>query len=274
MRAVEKKSKIGEPLISVITIVYNGVMDIERTLNSVASQSYKNIEYIVVDGCSTDGTVDVIKKYKNSIDVWVSEKDQGISDAFNKGIKMTSGEYLIFMNCGDIFHSDDVVNNVIPCLLSNPCAVVYGNALVGGKCINTDHSRILLKRFLSNPICHQAVFVPAIIHQSILYDTKYRYSMDFDLWHRLICIEHIPFVKINMIVSDYMVGGITSSIQNLEKVIYEHWLVKQQYLRSENNILELCVIAGKILGAKIKTVFRLVLGDSLYEVMKRKMCAT
>lgn len=246
-------------------------MDIERTINSVASQSYKNIEYVVVDGCSTDGTVDVIKKYEGSIDVWVSEKDYGISDAFNKGLKLLSGDYVIFMNAGDVFYSDDVVNNTIPFLLSNPESVVYGNALVGGKCINADHRGILSKKLLSNPVCHQAVFVPTNIHKSIFYDRKYRYSMDFELWHRFICVEHIPFIKINMIISEYMLGGITSSIQNLENVIYEHWLVKQQYYFSHNKIYDLFVIADKILRAKIKKRSRLLFGDDLYEGMKKRL---
>ena len=97
------------PKISVITVVYNDKEGLEKTIQSVLSQTYGNVEYIVVDGRSTDGTVDVIKKYEQEIDIWVSEPDEGIYDAMNKGIKMASGEWLNFMNAGDVFYDENVL---------------------------------------------------------------------------------------------------------------------------------------------------------------------
>src|SRR5689334_2229074 len=101
--------KTGKPILSVITVVYNNAADIERTLLSVLNQSYKGIEYIVVDGASTDGTLQIIEKYKDRITKLISEKDNGIYDAMNKGLASATGDYVLFMNSADEFYSADTV---------------------------------------------------------------------------------------------------------------------------------------------------------------------
>ena len=107
-----KKSYKDKPLISVITVVHNGEKYLEQTIQSVLNQMYSNIEYIIIDGGSTDCTVDIIKKYEDKIDYWVSEKDSGISDAFNKGVMAASGDYINFQGDGDGFCSTDVLDKV------------------------------------------------------------------------------------------------------------------------------------------------------------------
>ena len=96
-----KKSYEDKPLISIITVVYNGDKYLEETVQSVLSQTYDNVEYIIIDGASTDGTIDIIRKYEDQIDYWVSERDKGMYDAMNKGIDAASGELINFMNAGD-----------------------------------------------------------------------------------------------------------------------------------------------------------------------------
>lgn len=95
---------VQQPIISVITVVYNGADLLESTMQSIVRQSYPNIEYIIVDGASTDGTQEIIKKCKQFVNHWISEPDKGIYDAMNKGLKMATGDFVIFMNCGDHFH--------------------------------------------------------------------------------------------------------------------------------------------------------------------------
>src|ERR1700753_3582932 len=102
----------AKPILSVITIVYNNVRDIERTLLSVLNQTYPNIEYIIVDGASADGTLDVIKRYENRITKIISEKDEGIYDAMNKGLTAATGDYVLFMNSGDELYARETVANV------------------------------------------------------------------------------------------------------------------------------------------------------------------
>lgn len=98
IQKMEKKLKI-----TVITVVYNGIDYIEDTILSVINQDYSNIEYIIIDGKSDDGTMDIVEKYATKISYWVSESDNGIYDAMNKGIKVATGDWIIFMNCGDYF---------------------------------------------------------------------------------------------------------------------------------------------------------------------------
>lgn len=102
----------NNPLISVITVAYNAKNDLEKTIQSVLNQTYSNIEFVIVDGGSTDGSVEIIKKYEERIDKWISEPDKGIYDAMNKGIKLATGEWLNFMNAGDVFYDEDVLLNI------------------------------------------------------------------------------------------------------------------------------------------------------------------
>src|SRR5438105_14705 len=120
------------PRISIITVVYNNVANIEVTILSILNQTYKNIEYIVIDGGSTDGTLDVIKKYKDKISFWVSEKDNGIYDAMNKGIKVATGEWINFINSGDSYFDNDVLEKIMEAEYFNATSidVIYGNTQI------------------------------------------------------------------------------------------------------------------------------------------------
>ena len=104
---------MNNPKISVVTVCYNAVDLIEETILSVINQTYRNVEYIIIDGASTDGTVDIINKYRDKIAYFVSEPDKGIYDAMNKGIKVATGEWLNFMNAGDVFSSNTIVSEVV-----------------------------------------------------------------------------------------------------------------------------------------------------------------
>lgn len=107
-----KKSYEGKPLISVITVVFNGEKYLEETILSVLNQTYDNVEYIIIDGGSTDGTLHIIKKYEHAIDYWVSERDKGIYDAWNKGVKTSNGNWISFLGCGDRYNKDALYNYI------------------------------------------------------------------------------------------------------------------------------------------------------------------
>lgn len=115
------------PLITIITVAYNAVKDIENTILSVLNQTYPNIEYIIIDGGSTDGTLDIIKKYEDKISYWVSEADKGIYDAMNKGALKATGEWLNFMNAGDTFYDQQVLEKVFKDNDWSDADVIYGD---------------------------------------------------------------------------------------------------------------------------------------------------
>lgn len=117
--------------ISVVTICYNSKLFIEKTILSVINQSYEDLEYIVVDGGSTDGTLDVIHKYSNRITKWISEKDEGIYNAMNKALDIITGDWVIFMNSGDCFYRYDVLSNIdfLKYSEASCCGVIYGNGI-------------------------------------------------------------------------------------------------------------------------------------------------
>ena len=117
------------PLVSVVTVSYNAVDCIERTMQSVFGQTYANIEYIVIDGGSNDGTVGIIQKYASRIDYWISEKDRGIYDAMNKGIRQARGEWISFINCGDEYCGSNVLEEVFHSAIENRTGVIYGNIM-------------------------------------------------------------------------------------------------------------------------------------------------
>ena len=117
------------PVISVVTIVFNGINAIEKTINSIINQSYKDVEYIIIDGGSTDGTVGIIKKYFSKLNYWISEKDKGIYDAMNKGITAANGEWIVFINCGDFFYSKNVLEEIF---IKKKNEIIKADILYGG----------------------------------------------------------------------------------------------------------------------------------------------
>jgi glycosyltransferase involved in cell wall biosynthesis len=118
------------PLITVITVTFNAGEKLERTIQSVINQTLKDVEFIVIDGGSTDKTTDIIRKYENKITYWISEEDQGIFDAMNKGINISSGQWINFMNAGDCFIENETLARISP-YLDRTCAdIVYGNTVM------------------------------------------------------------------------------------------------------------------------------------------------
>lgn len=168
-------------MLSVITVVFNNIQGIELTIKSVLSQRSDLIEYIVIDGGSTDGTTDVIRRYESKIQHWVSESDNGIYDAMNKGIRLASGKWILFMNAGDQFYDTSTIEKLMPYLqASNEKAIVYGDALI------TDGNRQWIQRqqnrhlHLERSIIHQSMVVQRQHLQASAYNTAYRVMADYD----------------------------------------------------------------------------------------------
>ena len=160
-------------IVTIITVCRNHAQELERTIRSMESQTWQEKEYLVIDGASTDDSLDVIKAHEASITRWVSEPDQGIYDAMNKGVKMAQGEWVIFMNAGDTFAGDDTLQRVF----GNPldADVIYGDVIKGELVKKAEAPRNAHRMFY----CHQSAFVRTSCLREFPFDIRHRMSADF-----------------------------------------------------------------------------------------------
>ena len=169
-----------QPLVSVVTVVRNDAAGLARTIDSVASQDYPRIEYLVIDGASTDETPDVLKSHQAKVNRWISEPDAGIYDAMNKGARLASGEYVCFMNAGDTFAASDTVTRMfVPRPISE---LVWGDCLVeSAKGEEYDPARVVIPRLHRQmTVCHQSIFTRRSALLGRPYDTSFRIAADYD----------------------------------------------------------------------------------------------
>lgn len=217
---------------SIITITYNAEKVLQRTLDSVRSQTYRDMEHLIVDGASTDKTVAMADAYRQraSYDVVVrSEPDRGIYDAMNKGLRLATGDYVVFMNAGDTFHDERTLERVLGGnteLRNSETPELRPAVIYGDTDIVDSEGRFLRKRHLSVPdrltwrsfrrgmlVCHQAFYARLDIARDIPYDLQYRHSADVD-WCIRVMKEaerrHLPLRRVPGVVADFMDGGNTT----------------------------------------------------------------
>lgn len=205
-----------DPLISIITVCWNAVDTISETLESVISQSYKNVEHIVVDGVSTDGTFKILQKYSDAhkhIKV-TSEKDNGIYDAMNKGVKMCSGDLVFFLNSGDKFYDGRVLHDIVHTFKENPSAqVIAGDVQVtdNGKDIFVKKHNDLTTPYLMNEsICHQGLFFSRDALIEFPFDLKYKIASDFDMFLKTFKKYSKNIIYRERLIAFYPLGGASS----------------------------------------------------------------
>ena len=185
LKGISNGSKqLGWPVISIITVVYNNKAALEKTITSVLSQTYKNIEYIIIDGGSTDSTTDLLRSYENSITYWLSEKDAGIYDAMNKGLMAATGEYVWFINAGDQIPGIETVRSIIK---NDPMIdIYYGDAMV----VDENDQYVSMRRLrppkrltwrslgMGMVVCHQSILIRRSLARP--YKLQYRIAADFE----------------------------------------------------------------------------------------------
>ena len=206
------------PKFSIITVTYNAEKVLEDTIQSVIFQTYRNVEYIIVDGASKDHTLEIVNKYHNRINKVISEPDKGLYDAMNKGIQLATGDYLCFLNAGDKFHDSETLQKIVHTLKGQELPdVIYGETA-----IVDEEGHFLHMRRLSAPahlnwksfkqgmlVCHQAFFANRELAINHLYDLQYRFSADFDWCIRIMkkakCLHNTRLTLI-----DYLNEGMTT----------------------------------------------------------------
>lgn len=204
---------IRQPLVSIITITYNAEATLERTIESVRRQNYPNIEYIIIDGASKDGTLAIIERNKDIVTTYISESDNGIYDAMNKGLDRATGEYVWFMNSGDELADEVVLSKAIQ-NAPEEADVLYGETVVTdmkGSIIG--ERRLSLTEELTwrsfrkgMVVCHQSFIAKRSLCGS--YDTKYKYSADFDWCLNILKKSNIVY-DTKLVLSRFLDGGFT-----------------------------------------------------------------
>ena len=205
--------------ISVITVSFNAHDEIERTILSVIGQDYDDYEYVIVDGGSTDGTVDLIKKHSSKISKWISEPDSGIYCAMNKAVSIASGDYCIFMNAGDCFVSPNVLKKVSR-YLDGTVGYVLGNqihvATDGRICAYTiSRQKISRNNLLISSIAHQASFILRSLLVSDPYDETLKLVSDWKFALEKLVFEGVSYRCIDVDVCFFFRGGATDSMRRL-----------------------------------------------------------
>ncbi len=196
------------PLISIITVVFNGKKYLEETIQSVINQTYPNVEYIIIDGGSTDGTLEIIKKYENYIDYWVSEKDNGIYDAMNKGLKLAFGKFIGILNADD-YYEKDAIESLVLYLLETKKDYVVANVKIIEKNSVTKPIFPLKKNkiYQEMPYPHVGALIPIEIYKKVgLFSTKFKIAGDHDIALR-IHLDGYECCYLNKIVANIHVGG-------------------------------------------------------------------
>jgi glycosyltransferase involved in cell wall biosynthesis len=220
-----------KPVLSVITIVYNNMRDIERTMLSVLNQTYDGIEYIVVDGASNDGTLEIIKRYENRVAKLISEKDKGIYDAMNKGLALATGDYVIFMNSGDEFYAHDTVAKVFA--TAPDADIYYGET----EMVNDERESLGQRRHKAPDkfnwrsfkygmsVSHQAIYIRRTLAEP--YDPQYQLSADID-WIIRAAKKAEKIVKVDGYVAKYLVGGM-SKAKHKQSLLERFDIMKRHY---------------------------------------------
>jgi glycosyltransferase involved in cell wall biosynthesis len=212
-------------ILTIITINYNNLEGLKKTFDSIFNQTFQDFEYIVIDGGSTDGSKDYIEANQDKIDYWISEKDNGVYHAMNKGILKSSGKYLNFMNSGDLFFNKLILELTINKFDSEK-DLYYGDLIVedNSKVIgHTTHAeKVNFIYFLNHCLPHQASFYKTELFQKNgLYDEKYKFISDWSFAFECIVLKKCTYEKINKFIAIYDNNGISSNINNADKIFQE-----------------------------------------------------
>lgn len=234
--------------LSIITINYNNATGLEKTLKSLINQNSKDFEYIIVDGNSTDESKRIIDTNKKHIDKWISEKDSGVYNAMNKGIEMANGDYLLFLNSGDMLANSHVLNKILP-LLENNSDIIYGNLIYSlnevPQTLFTPSKKINLSYFLNSFLPHPSSFIKKSLFQRIgFYNEKFKIISDWEFFLRAIVVNKASYLHIDEVISDFDNSGISSNSEN-EKLIYnEKQTVYKEFFPNLENEIKLIEFAS------------------------------
>lgn len=200
--------------LSIITVNYNDKIGLKKTFESVVKQTFQDYEFIVIDGGSTDGSKDLILEYEDKISYWVSEKDNGVFHAMNKGIKVATGDFVIFMNGGDIFNTNLILDEVVP-ELNSEFDIYYGDNYKessNSKRLKTYPEHLSFSFFYTSSLNHQSTFIrKSLFEEHFYYNEDYKIASDWEFFAYVICHKNVSYKYLKKIISVYDFTGISSN---------------------------------------------------------------
>jgi len=230
------------PLISIITPVFNAANTIRRTIQSVIEQTYENIEFIVIDGGSTDGTVDLLREFENHIAFWTSEPDAGVYDAMNKGIASANGEWLYFLGADDWLAGKNVIKELFKSI-DPDCSLLFGNVIFideDDRHLHKFTSRFCWKSYLWNTIHHQGAFYRRELFDNFRYNPNFRVLADYELNFK-IYISNLYWCQSSNIIAYCGSKGISSERKRRFQSLIDSYYIRIQYLSLVKSIFLFCI---------------------------------
>ena len=257
---------MSEPKISIITIVYNGKEDLRKTLENISNQNFLSKELIVIDGDSTDGTHKVIEEYSNEIDVLISEKDQGIYDAMNKGVLNARGQWLNFMNAGDQYINENILSSIFKEDHSSNIDLMIGNTIIDYGDFRKEYKVQSIDSIWKGArFIHQSVFIKRKFQLENLYNIDNKIGGDFEFFYN--SIKRNANIKIlNEFISIFESGGVSdkkriSSIYGNMKVVLSH----------DPSLSKVIFYSVKLLVESSKIIFKFILPNLLVKKIQKNI---
>jgi glycosyltransferase involved in cell wall biosynthesis len=205
------------PKFSIITVNYNNKLGLQKTVDSVFSQDNQNFEFIIIDGNSTDGSKDIIEEHAAKFTYWCSEPDQGIYNGMNKGIRQSSGKYLLFLNSGDWLHNNKVMERM-DALINDDHQIYYGDIVyheAGEFKTVTFPDKLTFSFFYKQNISHQAAFIErSLFYTFFFYNEEFKIVSDWEFLTYAICKHNVSYQHLDVIVTDYDGSGISSMVES------------------------------------------------------------
>ena len=221
---------MSSPLLSVITINYNNVVGLERTLKSVCAQKNCNFEFLVIDGDSNDGSKEIIEKYESKLNIKISEPDKGIYNAMNKGIAKSSGSYLLFINSGDELNGEDALQNAMPLL--DGTDIIFGNLMLISKeseNLKLYPDKLTFQYFLNESLPHPATFIKKkLLNDAGGFDEHLKVCSDWKFFMIALFKSDASYKHISKTLSRFYLDGLSSSEKGREIIVHE----KKQILKT------------------------------------------
>lgn len=234
-----KKIKENQPLVSVITVCLNSEKYLERAIKSVSEQTYPDIEYIIIDGGSTDGSAKIFDKYKNRINKLVIEKDNGVFDAMNKGIKLAGGKIIYFLNSDDRFYDNRVVEDAVTIFTKqSKIDFIYGNIVVfdpvtGNSYVEKYPGEVSKWLFIKKTIGHPATFFNASCFKKAgHFDDKYKIAADYEWYLRALYVNRLRPFHIERNISVFRLGGISTNGRYRDLYLSERREIQKRYFNA------------------------------------------